>query len=136
MARYWNPSEIAAPVGKYSHLAEAPAGHRLVWISGQVGIRPDGELAGPDAAAQTRQAFANIEALLDHLGAGPGDLVKLVTLVSGTDPGHLAGFMTGRDEYFAKWYPDGVYPAHTLAVVAGLAKPELAVEIEGIVAVP
>jgi enamine deaminase RidA (YjgF/YER057c/UK114 family) len=37
---------------------------------------------------------------------------------------------------YADWFPDGKYPAHSLAVVAALAKPELSVEIEGIVAVP
>ncbi|MFG1685418.1 hypothetical protein ACGFNP_35020 [Nonomuraea sp. NPDC049269] len=37
---------------------------------------------------------------------------------------------------FARWYPEGNWPAHSLAVVAALAAPELTVEIEGMAAVP
>ncbi|MCC5476910.1 RidA family protein [Streptomyces barringtoniae] len=128
------PTVIGAPVGKYSHLAATPPGHRLVQIAGQVGTLPDGSLAGPDVTTQTRQIFANIEALLGTLGVGPRELVKLTTFVSGRSC--LPGFLTARDEVYDRWYPDGVYPAHSLAVVEGLALPELAVEIEGIAAVP
>ncbi|MFI6687715.1 RidA family protein [Streptomyces sp. NPDC050485] len=134
MTRVWNPTVIGAPVGKYSHLAEVPAGRRQIHISGQVGTLADGRLAGPDAAGQTRQIFANIEQLLRSLGAGPADLVKLTSFVSGVSC--LPGYYAARDEVYADWFPDGKYPAHSLAVVAALAKPELSVEIEGIVAVP
>jgi enamine deaminase RidA (YjgF/YER057c/UK114 family) len=128
------PSVIGIPVGKYSHLAATPSGHRLVHIAGQVGTLPDGKLAGPDVTTQTRQIFTNIELLLATLGVGPRELVKLTTFVSGRNC--LPGFLQGRDEVYARWFPDGVYPAHSLAVVEGLAKPELAVEIEGVAAVP
>ncbi|MEV1286317.1 RidA family protein [Micromonospora sp. NPDC049679] len=132
--RRWNPTEIAPPIGKYSHLAQAPAGHRLVFVSGQVGNLADGALAGPGAVEQTRQVFANLEALLTHLGVTPAEVVKLLTFVAGTE--HLAGFAAARDEVFARWYPDGRWPGHSLAVVAALAAPDLAVEMEAIVAVP
>ena len=132
--RRWNPTEIAPPIGKYSHLAEGPSGHRLIFVSGQVGNLPDGTLAGPGAVEQTRQVFANLEALLAHLGVTPGHIVKLLTFVAGTE--HLPGFGAARDEVFARWYPDGGYPGHSLAVVAALAGPDLAVEMEAVVAVP
>jgi enamine deaminase RidA (YjgF/YER057c/UK114 family) len=134
MVRRWNPSEVAPPIGQYSHLAAVPAGHELVFISGQVGVLDDGSLAGPDARSQTRQALANIEKLLRSMDAGPEHLVKLLTLVSGTE--HLEGCRAARTEVFAAWYPGGDWPAHSLAVVAALAAPELTVEIEGIAAVP
>ncbi|MFP3988178.1 RidA family protein [Streptomyces sp. E11-3] len=134
MASTSNPSVIGAPVGKYSHLVEAPADHRTIHISGQVGTLPDGSLAGPDVATQTRQIFANIGELLASLGAGPGDLVKLTSFVSGVSC--LPGYFRARDEVYAEWFAEGDYPAHSLAVVQALAKPELAVEIEGIVAIP
>jgi enamine deaminase RidA (YjgF/YER057c/UK114 family) len=132
--RRWNPPTIAPPIGKYSHLAEVPAGHRVVHVSGQVGNLPDGSLAGPGAAEQTRQIFANLQALFTHLGVTPAHAVKLLTFVAGTE--HLAGFAEARDEVFARWYPDGCYPGHSLAVVAALAAPGLAVEMEAIIAVP
>jgi 2-iminobutanoate/2-iminopropanoate deaminase len=111
-----------------------PSDHELIFISGQVGALEDGTLAGPDAEAQTRQAFENIGRLLDSLGAGPANLVKLFTMVAARE--HLAGCRAAREEVFAAWYPDGGWPAHSLAVVDSLARPELTVEIEGMAAVP
>ena len=134
MIRRWSPAAVAPPIGQYSHLAAVPAGHELVLISGQVGVLPEGGLAGPDAESQTRQAFSNIGRLLDSLGAEPGNLVKLTTFVAGT--GHLAGCRAAREKVFASWYPGGDWPAHSLLVAAALATPELAVEIEGVAAVP
>lgn len=134
MIRRWSPAVLAAPIGRYSHLASVPADHDTVLISGQVGVLPDGVLAGPDAESQTRQIFANIELLLGSLGAGPEHLVKLVTLVAGAE--HVPGCRTARREVFAEWYPDDDWPAQSLAVVTALATPELTVEIEGVVALP
>ncbi|MEV5128416.1 RidA family protein [Streptomyces decoyicus] len=134
MARAWNPSVIGAPVGKYSHFTEVPAGYRQIHIAGQVGTLPHGGLAGPDVAAQTHQIFSNIKVLLASIGAEPSDLVKLTSFVAGISC--LRGYYEARDAVYADWYPEGNFPAHSLAVVLALAKPELSVEIEGIVAIP
>lgn len=82
MSKRWNPETVAAPVGRYSHLAQIPADHELVVVAGQIGARPDGTLAGPDAEAQTREALANIERVLAAAGAGPEHLVKVFSMVS------------------------------------------------------
>lgn len=134
MIRRWDPTEVAVPIGQYSHLAAAPANHELLLISGQVGLLEDGTLAGPDAASQTRQVFVNIERLLGSIGAGPEHLLKLFTMVAGVQ--HLEGSRAARGEVFAKWYPQGDWPAHSLAVVAALARPDLVIEVEGIAAIP
>jgi enamine deaminase RidA (YjgF/YER057c/UK114 family) len=134
MIKRWNPTGVAAPLGRYSHLASVPADHEVVFLSGQVGAREDGSLAGADAESQTLQAMANIAALLDSLGAGPRSVVKLFTLVAGTE--HLDGFRTTLGLVFDDWYPDGDWPAHSVAVVAALAAPELAVEVEAVAAIP
>ncbi|MGJ6969593.1 RidA family protein [Streptosporangium sp. G11] len=105
MIRRWNPPGPAAPLGRYSHLATAPADHELLMISGQVGVLEDGTLAGPDAESQARQVFANIESLLRSAGAGPEHLIKLFTMLSGTE--HLAGSRAAQGEVFARWYPRG-----------------------------
>ncbi|MDN3351487.1 RidA family protein [Actinomadura sp. DC4] len=67
MIRRWSPAGLAPPVGQYSHLAAVPADHELVFISGRIGAREDGTLAGPDGESQTRQAFANIGTLLGRV---------------------------------------------------------------------
>ncbi|MFI7443003.1 RidA family protein [Nonomuraea indica] len=134
MIRRWSPDAVAPPIGRYSHLAAVPADHELVFIAGQVGVLEDGTLAGPDAQSQTRQVLANIDKLLASLGAGPESLVKLLTMVAGAE--HLPGCRAAMQEAFTRWYPEDDWPAHSLMVVAALATPELAVEIEGVAAVP
>ena len=39
-----NPSTVAPPAGRYSHGVLVPAGAKLLFISGQVGIEPDGSV--------------------------------------------------------------------------------------------
>jgi enamine deaminase RidA (YjgF/YER057c/UK114 family) len=87
-----------------------------------------------DSAGQARQAFRNLGAILKDLSAEPRQIAKILTFVAGAE--HLPGFLAARDDVFARWYPDGDVPAHSLAVVAGLAAPDLLVEIEAVVAVP
>lgn len=128
--RRWNPDLIAAPIGKYSHLASASG--TTVFISGQIGVDADGRLAGDTLEAQTRQTFANIEALLTAAGATPRDLVKLVSFV--VAPADMTGYAAARDAVYERWFPDGDWPAHSLAFVSGLARPDLLVEIEGVFA--
>ena len=36
------PTSVAAPFGPYSHAVEVPEGARLLYISGEVGVLPDG----------------------------------------------------------------------------------------------
>ncbi|MEW2499733.1 RidA family protein [Amycolatopsis sp. NPDC047767] len=100
----------------------------------RAGLLPDGTLAGTDAKAQARQIFANIEALLAAHGARPEHLVKLLTFVAGTE--HLAGYRAAQAEAFAHWFPAGDFPAQSLVVVAALAGPDYAAEVEAIAAVP
>ncbi|MFD2467746.1 RidA family protein [Amycolatopsis silviterrae] len=134
MIRRWNPETLAAPIGTYSHLAHVPAEYELVLVSGQVGVLPDGSLAGDDAESQTRAVFANIERLLEAVGAGPDQLVRVFSMVAGTE--HLGGYRTALRETFERWYPGGDWPAQSLIVAAALAKPEILAEVEATIAVP
>ncbi|MEJ3655214.1 RidA family protein [Actinomycetes bacterium KLBMP 9759] len=133
MIRRWSPGAVAPPLGSYNHLAAAPADHEVLFFAGQVGMAPDGSL-GADATAQTREALANIERLLDAAGAGPRHLVKLFTMVAGVE--HLDGVRVGLREAFGRWFPGGDVPTHSLVVVAALARPELFVEVEAVATVP
>jgi 2-iminobutanoate/2-iminopropanoate deaminase len=134
--RRWNPQAVAAPLGSYSHLAEAPAGDRLVFISGQVGNLPDGTLAGDDVVSQARQALSNVESLLAAANATAANLMRLQSFVVGSD--NLSGFRQELAAAYDRWFPDAEqgYPAHTLLVVAALAAPALLVEVEGCFTLP
>lgn len=131
---YVQTDAIAAPIGAYSHLSRAGD---LVFIAGQIGVDADGNLVGSDVVSQARQTFANIEALLHSQSAGMRNLVRLTTYVCdrAADDG-LAGFCAVRDDVYAAAFPDGRYPAHSLAVVAGLAQPKVLVEIDGVASIP
>jgi 2-iminobutanoate/2-iminopropanoate deaminase len=72
------PDTVAAPFGPYSHAVEVPEGSRLLYISGEVGVRPDGTV--PEGIeAQAEACWRNITAILADAGMGVGDLVKITT---------------------------------------------------------
>jgi 2-iminobutanoate/2-iminopropanoate deaminase len=128
------PPELPTPLGRYSHLGIAPVSS-LVAVAGQVSIDTDGELVGAgDVHAQAVQAYENIRAALGCVGLGMADVWKLNAYVVGGDS--IEPFMAARTEFYATYYPDGVYPPITLVAVSRLAFPELLVEIEAIAVLP
>ncbi|WP_179221841.1 RidA family protein [Inquilinus limosus] len=78
---FLNPDAMPAPNG-YSQVVLVPAGARLVQLAGQVGIRPDGTIAGPGFAEQAEQAFANVEAGLAAAGSGFEHVIRLGMFVT------------------------------------------------------
>ena len=73
--RFMNPPAIAKP-GGYSHVVEITGPGRIVYIAGQLGLKPNGDIAG-DFRAQVVQAFENLKSALAAVGAGFDDVVKL-----------------------------------------------------------
>src|SRR5438270_12883557 len=72
------PDAVAAPFGPYSHAVEVPEGSRLLYISGEVGVLPDGTV--PETIeAQAEACWQNIIALLADAGMGVQALVKITT---------------------------------------------------------
>jgi 2-iminobutanoate/2-iminopropanoate deaminase len=66
---FLNPREVHAPLGPYSHTAVVAAGTELVFVSGQVGMHPDGSI--PAAFAdQTELTFQNLRSCLAAHGLG------------------------------------------------------------------
>jgi enamine deaminase RidA (YjgF/YER057c/UK114 family) len=107
----------------YAHAVEVPVGARTLHISGQIGRGPDGFI--PDSfGSQFRLAIANLNAVLIGAGMTIGDVVKLTFFL--TRPADLVELGEIRRELLA------VAPAVTTLVVAGLAAPELLVEVEAI----
>ena len=120
------PADIRPPFAKYSHAVEVPAGSRLVFASGQLGISPDDRI--PETAAeQAELCFAAIGAILGSAGMSFANLVRINAFV--TDRAHLKPYMEVRDRYVAT--PP---PASTLMIVSGFARPEFKVEVEAIAA--
>jgi enamine deaminase RidA (YjgF/YER057c/UK114 family) len=125
-----DPDGLGPPLGAYSHVAEA-TGTRTIYIAGQVGVDRDGSLIGEgDVAAQTRQAYENLEIALTSQGASWADVAKLAVFLVSEDL--IPGFFAARDEAFARAFPTGAHPPSTLVIVRGLVRPELLVEIEAV----
>lgn len=126
MRRSLNPSSVP-PSPFYSQGIEVPPG-RTVHVSGQVGIGADGTPA-EGIGAQTRQAVANVHAVLSEAGLGPEHIVsQRVYLTSGES---VPGFVEAAAEFVG-----ADPPATTLLVVAGLADPALLVEVEAVAVGP
>lgn len=126
MMKAFNPGSIAAPVGSYVHGMEVPPGARVLYVSGQVGIKPDGSI-DDDTAGQTKVIFDNIAAILTEGGMGMTDIVKMSTFL--TEPDDLADHIAVRKDALG-----GHTPTSTLVFVPRLVKAEWKVEVEVIAA--
>lgn len=120
-----NPPGVHATGGRYSHSAIVDEAARWVLLSGQVGTRPDGTVA-ETGEEQCAVAFQNLLALLADAGMSPANIVKVTVFL--TDPALIPAYRAAR----AKAFGEGISPASTLLIVAGLASPEYKVEIEAI----
>jgi enamine deaminase RidA (YjgF/YER057c/UK114 family) len=120
------PSTIRAPFARYSHGIEVPAGYRLLFVSGQLGIGADDAIP-KDTAAQARLCFSNIEAVLREAGMQLADIVRINAYVTGRE--HLQAYMEVRNALFSD-----PAPASTLMIVSGFARPEFTVEVEAVAA--
>jgi enamine deaminase RidA (YjgF/YER057c/UK114 family) len=118
------PAGWARPHGYANGIA---AEGRQVFVSGQIGWDGEQRFASDDFAAQTRQALANVVAVLACAGARPEHLVR------------LTWYVTSRDEYNASLAEIGAayreligrnFPAMSVVIVAGLLEPRAKVEIE------
>jgi enamine deaminase RidA (YjgF/YER057c/UK114 family) len=99
---------------KYGYSAAVRSGD-LLFVSGQVGSRPDGS-PEPDFEAQVRLAFANLEATLAAGGCTFDDIVDVTTFH--TDPEKQFGvYRTVKREKF----PKAPYPNATAVGVNWLA---------------
>jgi 2-iminobutanoate/2-iminopropanoate deaminase len=109
--------------GIYSHAVEVAVGARLLFISGQVGVAPDGSLP-PGFSEQCEQAMENVEALLSSAAMTKADAVKITYFLTTSENLVALGEIRRR-----RWKSDEP-PAVTTIVVSALARPEYLVEIE------
>jgi enamine deaminase RidA (YjgF/YER057c/UK114 family) len=124
--RFMNPEAIAKP-GGYTHVVEITGPGRVVYIAGQLGLKPDGKIAG-DFRAQAVQAFENLKSALAAVGATFNDVVKLNNYLIDI-PANLAAYREVRDRYVNTAQP----PASTTVGVPALARADALYEVEAIV---
>jgi enamine deaminase RidA (YjgF/YER057c/UK114 family) len=118
-----NPPGVHTPQANYSHATRI--GNTL-YISGQLPLDVDGHLVGAgDAEAQAEQCYANIRAIVEHLGGTMDDIVKIGQFI--TDLEYRPLVARPRDRYLG-----APGPASTLLVIKALAVPGALVEIEAI----
>ena len=102
-----------------------------IHISGQTARGIDGEAeGGSDVEAQGLAIWRHIEAILTHVGAGMDDIVKVFQFVVGQE--NFAGMSRARKAALGEVRPRAV----TSIVVAGLARPDLLLEVDVIAVLP
>jgi 2-iminobutanoate/2-iminopropanoate deaminase len=94
------------------------------YISGQLPRGADGKIIKGDMQDQSRQALANLAAVLKSEGLQLSDVVKVTAWI--TDADAMADFNLVYREYFAEPYPT------RSTIVSALVVPDAMVEIEAI----
>lgn len=118
---------LAEPI---SHFTDAVLAGGFLHVSGIVAVDGDGRLVGgDDVAAQTRQVFENMRAVLEAAGCGFEDVVKVTVFLTNIDD--RATINPVRQEVFGD-----TRPASTLVEVPRLAVDGAKVEIECVALVP
>ncbi len=123
-----NPEKLYDPSPNgYSTAVIVPANARVAYISGQGGQDAAGALS-QDFAIQVKQAYANLRAALDGLGARPDQVAKLTVFVVDHDMSKLEVLTRNVKEMFGE-----ALPAQTLVPVPKLAIDPMLFEVEAIV---
>ena len=118
---------LADPI---SHYTDAVVAGELLFVSGLIAVDRHGALVGgDDVAAQTRQVFENLRAVLDEAGCRFEDVVKVTVYL--TDVDDRPKINPVRQEVFGD-----ARPASTLVEVSRLAVPGAKVEIEAVALIP
>lgn len=123
-----NPPKLSDPTPYgYSHATVASGGSRIAFISGQIGADGSGALAAT-FPEQVQQAYRNLAAVLDAIGAEPRQIAKLTTYVVDYDESQIE-LLTRSVHELCGDNP----PAQTLVPVPRLALDGLLFEVEAIV---
>ncbi len=122
---------MPAPRG-YTQVVETTGPGRTIYLSGQLGMTPDGAFAGMpgDFRAQAMQCFENLKAGLKSVGGGFEHVVKLTNFF--VDMAHLPAFFEVRDGFVNTKAP----PASTAIQVVRLAREGALFEVEAVAVIP
>jgi enamine deaminase RidA (YjgF/YER057c/UK114 family) len=108
----------------FSQAWKVEGGQTVIFISGQVSVSDDGQLAHEgDFAAQTRLVFENLRTVLNQAGATLDQVVRLGVFL--TDMARMPQYGAIKAEFFK-----GPQPASTAVGVTSLAMFGLMIEVE------
>lgn len=110
--------------------AVATKSGRIIWLAGHGGLHGTDRALDGDFDGQSRQAFRNLAATLAQADGKLSDIVTMTVFI--IDARYGDRFIEVRKEFF----PDAKYPASALITVAGLARPNMMVEIQCVAVVP
>jgi len=115
----------AAQARAYSQ-AVVSEGGKVVWLAGQVAAEDvSGNSLGGDFDGQVREVFVRLGKTLEDAGGALGDMVTMTVFI--TDARFGDRFTQLRKAIFGD-----NFPASALITIAGLARPELLVEVQGV----
>jgi 2-iminobutanoate/2-iminopropanoate deaminase len=101
-------------------------GGRIIWLAGQTAAEDGaGRSLAADFDGQVREVFRRLGATLEEAGAALSDMVTMTVFITDARLGDR--FTELRKEIFGD-----KFPASALITVAGLARPELLVEVQGV----
>ena len=122
MKEFRNPQDVHEPAGPYIHQVEIKGNERMLFISGQVGMKADGTIP-EDPHDQLEVAFDNVIHNLRVANMDVADLIKITWyLVDAIDPEKRRAILSRK--------LGNHRTCSTLIYVAGLASPAYRVEIE------
>ena len=120
-----NLKNVRAQARGYSQAVVTERG-RIVWLAGQVaGEDSSGRSLAADFDGQVREVFARLGRTLEEAGGRLSDMVTMTVFITDARLGDR--FTQLRSEIFGD-----DFPASALITVAGLARPEMLVEVQGI----
>jgi 2-iminobutanoate/2-iminopropanoate deaminase len=107
------------------HFSPAIVENGRLCVSGQVGTDSDGNYVGDDVESQARQAFENVETILECVDRELSDVVKVTSYVVDIREHYEAFHSVYRDAF-----PTEPFPCHTALGVESLASETPLVELE------
>ena len=124
--------ETMKPLLEPFGLTEAARAGGMLHLGGQVGMGPDHQIVPGGLAAQARQAFRNIVAVIEAAGGSADNLVHLTWYLVEGDASFMEDAMVvtaARNEVLP-----GITPPSTAVRVRSLLTPEILIEIQAVAA--
>ncbi len=120
-----NAPDALQPAGGYVQAMHVAGAERLLFVSGQIPVAPDGTVPA-DFAGQAALVWRNLDAQLHAAGMTKDDLVKVTIFLASRD--HIADYRAARVAYL-----EGREVALT-TIITGIFDTDWLLEIEAVAA--
>jgi enamine deaminase RidA (YjgF/YER057c/UK114 family) len=128
-----DPESLGGRGSGYSNGMLAPAGARILFVSGQIGWDRQRRIVDGGFVAQFEQALANAVEVVRAAGGDAAHVARLTVFV--VDKGEYANQLSAVGAAFRR-VMGRHFPAMSLVEVRGLLEPGARVEIEATAAIP